>query len=551
MTPTPVDLFAEEITYNGLDISRIDQIGSCTAGLIRNRYSYDANHRLTQVDNTLFNPYETKDAFSASYSYDPAGNLISLKRNGWRDAVQDYVLIDDISYAYSGNNSVLTSVQEQTGLPEGLAASSHYSYDLNGNLIGDTGKGITQIDYNLLNLPVKVTGQGGGILEFEYTFGGEKIRKNNELEREYVGGLEYKNNVLELIHFPNGRIDKTGTVDTFQYYLTDHLGNIVVLFQDTDGDGAIALEEETNGAMDEVIQRNYYYSFGLRVDSPDFQIGDEPKNRYLYNGKELNEELDLNWLAYGFRWYDPAVGRFPSVDPLAEKYISISPYAFVANNPIIFIDPNGMELVLAGSINLAINDVKKLLRKKNRNRISFDNETGRVSLNTEGLTTKDFESNSGLQLVYDLVKAKEKYQYSVSEKAMLKIRKTGEIKEVDLTKSQTGLMNLSKTDFLEIQPGATTVSENNDAEVTIRPNLNFWEKTEDGATVAKSRESFVFHELQESFERTTNKHPYLYVDPENVREEHPSKKGAHSIAIDKEKNFYLKSHMPGKVTRKN
>jgi RHS repeat-associated protein len=275
------------------------------------------------VDNTLFNPYETKDAFSASYSYDPAGNLISLKRNGWRDAVQDYVLIDDISYAYSGNNSVLTSVQEQTGLPEGLAASSHYSYDLNGNLIGDTGKGITQIDYNLLNLPVKVTGQGGGILEFEYTFGGEKIRKNNELEREYVGGLEYKNNVLELIHFPNGRIDKTGTVDTFQYYLTDHLGNIVVLFQDTDGDGVIALEEETNGAMDEVIQRNYYYSFGLRVDSPDFQIGDEPKNRYLYNGKELNEELDLNWLAYGFRWYDPAVGRFPSVDPLAERRLHL------------------------------------------------------------------------------------------------------------------------------------------------------------------------------------------------------------------------------------
>jgi hypothetical protein len=179
-TPTPVDLFAEEITYNGLDISRIDQIGSCTAGLIRNRYAYDADHRLTKVDNILFNPYEQKDAFSSSYSYDPAGNLISLKRNGWRDAVQDYVLIDDISYAYSGNNSVLTSVQEQTGLPEGLAASSHYSYDLNGNLIGDTGKGITQIDYNLLNLPVKVTGQGGGILEFEYTFGGEKIRKNNE-----------------------------------------------------------------------------------------------------------------------------------------------------------------------------------------------------------------------------------------------------------------------------------------------------------------------------------------------------------------------------------
>jgi hypothetical protein len=41
----------------------IDQIGSCTAGLIRNRYSYDADHRLTQVDNTLFNPYEVRMPF--------------------------------------------------------------------------------------------------------------------------------------------------------------------------------------------------------------------------------------------------------------------------------------------------------------------------------------------------------------------------------------------------------------------------------------------------------------------------------------------------------
>jgi RHS repeat-associated protein len=226
-------------------------------------------------------------------------------------------------------------------------------------LIGDTGKGITQIDYNLLNLPVKVTGQGGGILEFEYTFGGEKIRKNNEHEREYVGGLEYKNNVLELIHFPNGRIDKTGTVDTFQYYLTDHLGNIVVLFQDTDGDGAIALEEETNGAMDEVIQRNYYYSFGLRVDSPDFQIGDEPKNRYLYNGKELNEELDLNWLDYGFRWYDPATSRFTSIDRFAEKYAFQSPYTYAANNPIKFIDVNGDSVWT--TLNQTYNDAGKLV----------------------------------------------------------------------------------------------------------------------------------------------------------------------------------------------
>ena len=69
-------------------------------------------------------------------------------------------------------------------------------------------------------------------------------------------------------------------------------------------------------------------------------------NKYRYNGKELNEDLGLNWSDYGARWYDPAVGRFLSIDPLAQKYTSWSPYNYVADNPIIFIDPDGMDIVL-------------------------------------------------------------------------------------------------------------------------------------------------------------------------------------------------------------
>jgi RHS repeat-associated protein len=65
--------------------------------------------------------------------------------------------------------------------------------------------------------------------------------------------------------------------------------------------------------------------------------------QYMYNGKELQEDFNLNWYDYGARMYDPALGRWHCVDPKAEKYLPYSPYAYVGNNPIKRTDPNGME----------------------------------------------------------------------------------------------------------------------------------------------------------------------------------------------------------------
>jgi len=67
------------------------------------------------------------------------------------------------------------------------------------------------------------------------------------------------------------------------------------------------------------------------------------ENWYLYNGKELNTDLGLEWYDYGARWYDPAVGRFTGVDPLADhpNQVDKSPFAYSWNNPILYKDPDG------------------------------------------------------------------------------------------------------------------------------------------------------------------------------------------------------------------
>jgi len=67
---------------------------------------------------------------------------------------------------------------------------------------------------------------------------------------------------------------------------------------------------------------------------------------YRYTGKPLDEEFDLDWYYYGARYYDPSIGRFPSMDPLHGKYPGWSPYAYCKNNPILRIDPNGLTDIL-------------------------------------------------------------------------------------------------------------------------------------------------------------------------------------------------------------
>jgi RHS repeat-associated protein len=93
-----------------------------------------------------------------------------------------------------------------------------------------------------------------------------------------------------------------------------------------------------------IQEENTYYPFGMLNTGLSNSGVTDPINNYKYNGKELQTDLDLEWLDYGARFYDPQIGRWHSIDSKAEKYNGYSPYGYTNNSPILFTDPNGEEI---------------------------------------------------------------------------------------------------------------------------------------------------------------------------------------------------------------
>ena len=89
------------------------------------------------------------------------------------------------------------------------------------------------------------------------------------------------------------------------------------------------------------VQENHYSPWGLNLAG--IEKEGSPDHKFQYNGKEKQEELGLDWLDYGWRNYDPQLGRWHGIDPMAHKYTSWSPYNYVFNNPLSWVDPDGAD----------------------------------------------------------------------------------------------------------------------------------------------------------------------------------------------------------------
>ncbi|WP_308130943.1 RHS repeat-associated core domain-containing protein [uncultured Flavobacterium sp.] len=171
---------------------------------------------------------------------------------------------------------------------------------------------------------------------------------------EYLDGFHYQDGTLRFFPTAEGYVEVTQTKDgesySYVFNYTDHLGNIRLSYA----------EDPQSPWSLRILEENHYYPFGLKhtnynSDMLAFREGGQglallapqaspvpqfPYN-YKYNGKELQDEMGMNIYDYGTRNYDPAIGRWMNIDPLAEQGRRWSPYAYAFDNPVYFIDPDG------------------------------------------------------------------------------------------------------------------------------------------------------------------------------------------------------------------
>jgi RHS repeat-associated protein len=266
---------------------------------------------------------------------------MNLSRYGDRDEQYLPIQIDNLGYGYATNSNKLMSVVDNSnntsGFKDGNTTGNDYEYDVNGNMTVDKNKNITGIVYNHLNLPTKIIFPTGNIVYF-YNASGQKVQKvvteNTTLTTtDYLGGYQYKNAVLQFFPTAEGYVKNMPVNGTNSYsYVfnyTDHLGNVRLSYTKNPSTNALTILEESN-----------YYPFGLKHNG--YNIDNfQPEYKYQYNGKEMQDELQLNLYDFGARNYDPALARWMNTDPLAEKFPAYSPYNFCLNNPLRLVDPDG------------------------------------------------------------------------------------------------------------------------------------------------------------------------------------------------------------------
>ncbi|UMY66619.1 MULTISPECIES: DUF6443 domain-containing protein [unclassified Flavobacterium] len=373
--------YSQKTLYNG-NISETYWRSASDNVLREYGYFYDEMNRLRRAvyirpDNSTS---PVTNAYNEKLAYDRNGNILSLYRNGYRDADDQLSLtIDDLMYIYRPDTNRIMAVEDYTGFSNGFKDGAHnpveYAFDLNGNMTSDANKGITDITYNHMNLPVTITFDNGGVISYLYDGSGTKLQKtvfdsnaSTTTKTDYLDGFQYQDGELSFFTTPEGYVKHTQGEFNYVYNYTDHLGNNRLSYTWDKSSQALAIMEENN-----------YYPFGLKhenynVTKVDYDRDDSGGNvivlapvtrlgyQYKYQGQELQDELGLGWYAFKWRNYDPAIGRFMCIDPLAQEYEDYSTYQFASNQPVHAQDVEGLENVKDRQKRILSDDARTVVR---------------------------------------------------------------------------------------------------------------------------------------------------------------------------------------------
>ncbi|MFN3756504.1 MAG: RHS repeat domain-containing protein [Flavobacterium sp.] len=202
---------------------------------------------------------------------------------------------------------------------------------------------------------------------------------------------------------------------------------------------------------------------GEEIDFKKLQQVPNSGYQYKYNGKEWQDELGLNFYDFGFRNYEPSIGRWVNIDPLADRRYEVNPYNYVQNSPLFRFDPDGLTDF---TLDKKTGEVKQIGKK--------NDEPDRVlQTNSKGEVKKKGEGFLGF-LVGKSERGKDKVAFKDVEKGILKdgqnFKEKGEAYEIggkgNPTRAGIESFAVKLSNYLGVEVGGTYASENNTGEIT-------------------------------------------------------------------------------------
>ncbi|PWV56171.1 RHS repeat domain-containing protein [Chitinophaga sp. S165] len=360
-------------------------------------YNYDVLNRLKgsqfvrglNTSTNTWTPVALQD-FKENITYDEDGNILNYTRNGNNSFAAKPLAMDNLTYTYVPGKNRLDFVADAVSAGNydndiDNQEGGNYSYDSTGSLIKDVAAGISNITWTRTGKIASITKTDGTVTSFTYDVADNRVSKTvNGVQTWYVRdatgtvlsvytkgdnavnggsltrtethlyganrlGISTEQTDVQNVVQPGTVVLRglgTGINRSFIrgkkfFELSNHLGNVLATV--TDKKKMISTDSTSISYFEpDMISTQEYYAFGMAMPG---RGSNSNKYRYGFNGKENDNEIkgDGNQQDYGFRIYDPRLGRFLSTDPLTKSYPWYTPYQFAGNRPVNSIDLDGLE----------------------------------------------------------------------------------------------------------------------------------------------------------------------------------------------------------------